>query len=263
MAPSPLEPQPPRAMHPSAQNRPFRISRQTHPSPDTPSIRPQASRTPLNYRSNLTLTGSWKDGSSGPFFYPALSPGAEPFGKPFALSPIRGWLLSSRLGQASKEVPGGSFHGAPSQRSPPSRCSSGSIDRLDRPPVDREAAPRDPSGSFGGQKQDERCNIIRVSHTAERNARRGFVNKAPRRLLEGKSVTSCPRDRLAFPGGRPDRPRGNGIDLDILPGKFEGEVFGQRKDCALGHTVVGETWTDLAAGHGSDIDDPSPLAALH
>src|SRR5579863_8592177 len=45
-------------MHPSAQNRPFRISRQTHPSPDTPSIRPQASRTPLNYRSNLTLTGS-------------------------------------------------------------------------------------------------------------------------------------------------------------------------------------------------------------
>src|SRR5579863_466759 len=58
MAPSPLEPQPPRAMHPSAQNRPFRISRQTHPSPDTPSIQPQASRTPLNYRSNLTLTGS-------------------------------------------------------------------------------------------------------------------------------------------------------------------------------------------------------------
>src|SRR5579863_2535432 len=46
-------------MHPSAQNRPFRISRQTHPSPDTPSIPPQASRTPLNYRSNLTLTGSW------------------------------------------------------------------------------------------------------------------------------------------------------------------------------------------------------------
>src|SRR5579863_3829387 len=46
-------------MHPSAQNRPFRISRQTHPSPDTPSIQPQASRTPLNYRSNLTLTGSW------------------------------------------------------------------------------------------------------------------------------------------------------------------------------------------------------------
>jgi len=33
-------------MHPSAQNRPFRISQQTHPSPDTPSIRPQASRTP-------------------------------------------------------------------------------------------------------------------------------------------------------------------------------------------------------------------------
>src|SRR5579863_697760 len=63
MAPSPLEPQPPRAMHPSAQNRPFRISRQTHPSPDTPSIQPQASRTPLNYRSNLTLTGSWSNAS--------------------------------------------------------------------------------------------------------------------------------------------------------------------------------------------------------
>src|SRR5579863_5052980 len=62
-------------MHPSAQNRPFRISRQTHPSPDTPSIQPQASRTPLNYRSNLTLTGScigpvenrflWKESGMG------------------------------------------------------------------------------------------------------------------------------------------------------------------------------------------------------